>query len=160
MVLPLSQRSRVEKPGCVDISAKIIVSVPPPHLHHPCPALSPWRAMAADYPVILFYKYVAIVDPHTFAASQRALCTELGLKGRVLIAEEGINGTLAGPREAVDQYVATLRADERFADIEMKVSQGDAETFPKLVIKVRPEIVTLGAGPLAPDLHNHLSPED
>lgn len=116
--------------------------------------------MAADYPVILFYKYAAIADPHTFAASHRALCTELGLKGRVLIADEGINGTLAGPRDAVEQYVAALRTDERFTDIEIKLSQGDAETFPKLVIKVRPEIVTLGAGPLAPDLHNHLTPED
>jgi len=79
------------------------------------------------------------------------------LKGRILIATEGINGTLAGPRAAVDEYVAALRAEERFADIEMKVSPGDAQTFPKLVIKVRPEIVTLGAGPLVPNHDNHLS---
>ena len=78
----------------------------------------------------------------------------------MLIASEGINGTLAGPREAVDEYVARLRADARFADIEMKVSAGDAQTFPKLAVKVRPEIVTLGAGPLAPDLDNHLSPAE
>lgn len=116
--------------------------------------------MAADHPVILFYKYVAISDPRGFAAEQRALCARLGLKGRVLIAEEGINGTLAGRRDAVNEYVSVLRTDERFADIEIKASQGDEGTFPKLVIKVRPEIVTLGAGPLAPDLHNHLSPAD
>jgi UPF0176 protein len=61
----------------------------------------------------------------------------------------------------VEQYVAALRADERFADIEMKTSAGDAQTFPKLMIKVRPEIVTLGAGiPLTPDQDNHLSPEE
>ena len=60
----------------------------------------------------------------------------------------------------MDEYVAALRADERFADIGMKISAGDADTFPKLVVKVRPEIVTLGAGPLAPDQHNHLSPAD
>lgn len=116
--------------------------------------------MAADYPVILFYKYVAIADPQSFAAEQRTLCSGLGLKGRILIAEEGINGTMAGPRDAIDRYVEALRSDERFADIEIKLSPGDAQTFPKLVIKVRPEIVTLGVGPLAPDLHNHLSPED
>lgn len=114
--------------------------------------------MVADYPVILFYKYVALEAPDAFATMQRALCAELGLKGRVLIATEGINGTLAGSREAVDRYVATLRADERFADLEVKVSAGDASTFQRLVVKVRPEIVTLGAGPLAPDLNNHLSP--
>jgi UPF0176 protein len=112
------------------------------------------------WPVILFYKYVVIAEPESFAAAQRELCARLGLKGRILIAGEGINGTLAGPRAAVEEYVARLRADERFTDIEMKFSAGDAGTFPKLMVKVRPEIVTLGAGPLAPDLHNHLSPAE
>lgn len=117
-------------------------------------------APSADFPVILYYKYTVIADPAGFAATQRDLCTALGLKGRVLIAEEGINGTLAGPRAAIDQYVAALRSDERFADIEIKESPGDESAFPKLAVKVRPEIVTLGAGPLPPDLHNHLSPAD
>src|SRR5262245_12441144 len=116
--------------------------------------------MDAPYPVILFYKYVTIADPKKFSGDQRELCVRLGLKGRVLIASEGINGTLSGPRESVDGYMASLRADARFADIEFKISGGDAATFPKLVIKVRPEIVTLGAGPLEPDLHNHLTPEE
>lgn len=117
-------------------------------------------AERATWPVILFYKYVALTEPESFAAAQRALCSALGLKGRILIAGEGINGTLAGPRAAVDEYISALRADERFADIGMKVSDGNADTFPKLVVKVRPEIVTLGAGPLTPDQHNHLSPAD
>ena len=114
--------------------------------------------MTEAYPVILFYKYIPIADPQSFASSQKALCSALGLKGRILIAAEGINGTLAGPREAVDEYTAALRADERFSDIEFKISPGDVSTFPKLVIKVRAEIVTLGAGPLPADRHNHLSP--
>ncbi len=116
--------------------------------------------MSAAYAVILFYKYVTIDDPVGFTARQRDLCSALGLKGRVLIAGEGINGTLAGPDVAVQEYVVALRADARFADIEIKVSPGDERTFPKLVVKVRPEIVTLGAGPLAPDLDNHLTPAE
>ena len=117
--------------------------------------------MAEGYPVILFYKYVPISSPEEFAGSQRLLCAKLGLKGRILIACEGINGTLAGPRDAVDEYVIALRDDPRFADIEMKVTSGDADTFPKLVIKVRSEIVTLGAAmPLTADRDNHLSPAD
>jgi len=117
--------------------------------------------MSAEFPVILFYKYVAIAAPAGFVASQRELCSALGLKGRVLIATEGINGTLAGPRAAIDRYVAALRADDRFADIEIKTSEGDVDTFPRLMIKVRPEIVTLGADiPLTPDLDNHLSPAE
>lgn len=110
------------------------------------------------YPVILFYKYVALSEPETVAHAHRALCTDLGLKGRVLVATEGINGTLAGPRGAIDRYVAMLRTDERFTDIEIKESAGDESTFPKLSIKVRPEIVALGAGPLPADLDNHLTP--
>ena len=116
--------------------------------------------MQPIHPVILFYKYVALAEPESFAAAQREQCIALGLKGRILIAGEGINGTLAGSRAAVDEYVAALREDERFADIEMKVTEGNADTFPKLVVKVRPEIVTLGTGPLTPDQHNHLSPAD
>lgn len=112
------------------------------------------------WPVILFYKYVAIADPQQLAATQRELCVRLGLKGRVLIAEEGINGTLAGPAAAVSEYIATLHAAERFTDVSMKLSAGDAGTFPKLAIKVRPEIVTLGAGALSATQDNQLSPAE
>jgi UPF0176 protein len=117
--------------------------------------------MTAAFPVILFYKYVPVEDPEELAKAQRTLCSALGLKGRVLIAQEGINGTLAGPAEAMDRYISALREDRRFADLEIKVSDGDATTFPKLSVKVRPEIVTLGASvPLSPDRENHLSPAE
>lgn len=114
--------------------------------------------MSERWPVILFYKYGPIAEPESFAAAQRALCLQLGLKGRVLIASEGINGTLAGPADAVKEYTAALHAEARFADVAVKTSDGDAATFPKLVVKVRKEIVTLGAGALEPDQHNQLSP--
>ncbi|MFL6590018.1 MAG: rhodanese-related sulfurtransferase [Chthoniobacterales bacterium] len=112
------------------------------------------------YPVILFYKYVEISEPDVFATSQRALCESLELKGRVLIATEGINGTLAGPTDAIGQYIDKLKSDPRFNDIEIKLSDGDAATFPKLVVKVRREIVTLNAGPIPPDRENHLNPSE
>jgi UPF0176 protein len=112
------------------------------------------------YPVILFYKYVDILDAQIFARQQRTLCESLGLKGRILIAAEGINGTLAGPADRVDDYVSALKRDPRFADIEIKISAGDAGTFPRLVVKVRPEIVTLSAGAIPADQQNHLSPAE
>ena len=112
------------------------------------------------WPVILFYKYVPIADPEAFATEQRALCVRLGLKGRVLIATEGINGTLAGAPEAVDEYTAALHADARFSDVGFKVSGGDENTFPKLVVKVRREIVTLGAGALTANQENQLAPAE
>jgi UPF0176 protein len=114
--------------------------------------------MAEAFPVILFYRYVDIADPPAFAATQRELCAELELKGRVLIATEGINGTIAGSRGAVERYMEALRQDARFSDITFKLSAGDVGTFPKLVVKVRREIVTLNAGDLPPDRDNHLSP--
>lgn len=114
--------------------------------------------MTEAFPVILFYKYVEVADPAAFAAAQRELCSDLRLKGRVLIAPEGINGTLAGPRGAIDRYTEALQQDVRFSGITFKFSAGNAGTFPKLVVKVRKEIVTLNAGELAPDRDNQLSP--
>jgi UPF0176 protein len=114
--------------------------------------------MTETLPVILFYKYVDLADPDELATVQRELCAELGLKGRVLIATEGINGTLAGPKVGIEQYCAAVRSDARFTDITFKGSAGDAGTFPKLVVKVRKEIVTLNAGELRPDQDNQLTP--
>ena len=110
--------------------------------------------------VILFYKYVAVVQPEDFAAEQRAFCVSLGLKGRLLISAEGINGTLAGPPSAVEEYIAALRRDARFADMDFKRSRGDANTFPKLAVKARREIVTLGLPDLPPSHENQLPPAE
>jgi predicted sulfurtransferase len=97
--------------------------------------------------IILFYKYVTIVDPVAEQTRQRSLCTELGLKGRIILGTEGINGTLGGSEEAVASYLAVMRADERFADIDFKESLGGAEHFPKLKVMVKREIVNLGIDP-------------
>ncbi len=94
--------------------------------------------------VLLYYKYVQIDEPESFVKAHRQLCESLGLKGRILVAEEGINGTVAGDSEATERYQEVLKADPRFADMEFKISHGDATTFPKLMIKARKEIVTLG----------------
>ena len=117
--------------------------------------------MEEVYPVILFYKYVGIDEPVKFVEAQRALCEMLGLKGRILIATEGINGTLAGPCDSIERYVSGLKSDARFADIEIKTSAGDKNTFPRLLVKTRAEIVTLkGCEDIAPDRDNHLSPAE
>jgi UPF0176 protein len=99
-----------------------------------------------EYVVILFYKFVALEDPEGFRAAQRKLVKELGMKGRMLIAKEGINGTFEGPREAIEQYKGALRANPLFADLKFKESAGTGKAFTKIDIKVRPEVVTLGAG--------------
>ncbi len=99
----------------------------------------------SDHLVLLYYRYTRIEDPASFAESQRALCRDLGLKGRIIVAEEGINGTVSGPDEACGAYQSALQKDPRFAGMPFKLSRGPAGAFPKLSVKVRPEIVTLGA---------------
>ncbi len=102
--------------------------------------------MSTPYTIILFYAFVDIKNPEELRLSQRALCERLGLKGRILLAEEGINATLEGTNEAIEEYKKELTRDARFADIAFKTSTGTGNAFPKLVVKVRKEIVTLGAG--------------
>ena len=93
------------------------------------------------YQVLLFYKYVNITDPDTLADTLRALATELSLTGRVIIAEEGINGTLEGEVASTEIFAEKFLENPLFSDVSVKRSEGTGEAFPKLSIKVREEIV-------------------
>jgi UPF0176 protein len=99
-----------------------------------------------NYQVLLFYKYVTIENPTELMDQQRALWEQLGFKGRMIIASEGLNGTLEGSVEQVSEYIREMQKDERFSDIHWKKSAGSGETFPKISIKVRDEIVSLHLG--------------
>ncbi len=94
--------------------------------------------------IVLFYKYIDIQYPGQIQKWQRQLCEELGLKGRVLIAHEGINATLGGNASGIERYVAAMKAHPLFADVDFKYSDGGSEDFPRLRITVRPEIVNSG----------------
>ncbi len=118
-----------------------------------------------NYQILLYYKYVHITDPKSLMDEQRKLCEELGLKGRIIIAEEGLNGTVEGTREATEKYIREVSRDERFGDINWKKSEGNGDAFKKLSIKVRDEIVTTGIknkdfGPLAKKTGKYLSAEE
>ena len=95
--------------------------------------------------VILFYKFTPLADPEAVRMWQYALADSLGLTGRVLISPHGINGTLGGDIDALKRYVRVTREYSGFRGTEIKWSSGGAEDFPKLVVKVRDEIVTFGA---------------
>lgn len=96
------------------------------------------------YRVLLYYKFVPINDPVAFAAEHESLCRSLGLLGRILIASEGINGTVSGTAAACDAYMTSLWAMPGFADIEFKVDDAAEHAFKKLFVRVRDEIITLG----------------
>lgn len=95
------------------------------------------------YRILLYYKYVPLEDPEAFAESHRQLCTDIGLKGRIIVASEGINGTVSGTIEQTDAYMDTMKADPRFADMEYKVDAYHQHAFKKLIVRVKAEIVLL-----------------
>ncbi|WP_198949188.1 oxygen-dependent tRNA uridine(34) hydroxylase TrhO [Lottiidibacillus patelloidae] len=119
--------------------------------------------MKMDYQVLLYYKYVPIEDPEAFKEEHRALCEEIGLMGRILVAEEGMNGTVSGTIEQTEKYMQVMHEDSRFADMPFKIEASEGHAFKKLKIKVKPEIVNLS---LEEDLNpnektgKHLSPKE
>ncbi|MFI5271152.1 MAG: rhodanese-related sulfurtransferase [Candidatus Saccharimonadales bacterium] len=94
--------------------------------------------------ILLFYKFTPLSDPEAVRLWQRALCEQLNLKGRILIAEHGINGTVGGEIDDLKEYVKITKQYKQFKGIQFKWSEGKREDFPKLIVKVRPEIVTFG----------------
>ncbi len=99
--------------------------------------------MAKEYRVLLYYKYTPIAEADIFAENHLAFCKEAGLKGRILIAEEGINGTVSGTVAQTQAYIDHMNADPRFADITYKIDAADGHTFRKMFVRYRPEIVSL-----------------
>lgn len=93
--------------------------------------------------IILYYKFQPVADPEAVRLWQRALCEKLGLKGRILISQHGINGTVGGDIDDLKTYVRETK--QYFTDTQFKWSEGRREHFPKLQVKVRPEIVSFGA---------------
>lgn len=95
--------------------------------------------------ILLFYIFTPLADPEAIRLWQRALCEQHNLKGRILIAEHGINGTVGGDIKALKAYIKATKSYTPFKRIVFKWSEGGSDHFPKLIVKVRPEIVTFGA---------------
>ncbi len=97
-----------------------------------------------EYTILLFYKYTPIDNPEKLRDEQRAICEKLELKGRIIVASEGINVTVEGKTENTEKYLEEYFKDPRFAGTHIKRSPGIGDAFPKLSVKARKEIVTLG----------------
>lgn len=107
------------------------------------PFLFKMPSSSTEWNILLYYQYVPIQYPEKFAKEHLQFCKSLGLKGRILVAAEGINGTVGGPKEATDEYIRIMRQDERFKNTDFKISVGQAGTFKKMFVRARPELVTL-----------------
>lgn len=106
--------------------------------------------MNKEYQILLYYKYVTVPSPKVEMDLQRKLCEKLQLKGRIILANEGINGTLEGSFENTEKYIQEMEKSKLFSGISYKKSEGNGHAFPKLRVKVRPEIVTSGFPNLNP----------
>lgn len=100
------------------------------------------------YTVILFYKFSRIKNPGKFRDQQRKIAEGFGLKGRMLVAPEGVNATFEGTAKNIKGYVKKLKSLAVFKDVVFKQSVGNGKAFTKLMVKTRPETVTLGVGDL------------
>lgn len=115
------------------------------------------------YQVLLYYQYVEIEDPETFAKSHLKFCKSLDLKGRILVANEGINGTVSGTYEQTEIYMKEMKKDPRFETMVFKIDETDKHAFKKMHVRHRKELVTLR---LEDDVNpneltgKHLSPKE
>ncbi|HEY8101104.1 MAG TPA: sulfurtransferase [Burkholderiaceae bacterium] len=96
-----------------------------------------------SYVNIAAYKFITFDDTEAKRPQFLALCNKLGLKGTILLTPEGINLFLAGLREPIDQFLAWLRSDPRFADIPVKESYSEEQPFGKMLVKLKREIITM-----------------
>lgn len=97
-----------------------------------------------DLRVILFYKFVKIEKPDIFRKQHLKFCKNLGVLGRVLVSEEGINGSVSGTKEQIEAYKKHLLEDSRFEGIVYKEDPVIEIPFTKMKVKYRKEIVTFG----------------
>ncbi len=102
--------------------------------------------------VYALYKFVTLEDFGSIRHPLRDLMVKLEVRGTILLAKEGINGTISGKREDMDTVIAWLRSDERLSDLEYKVSEHTEQPFHRTKVKLKQEIVTMGHDEIDPNL--------
>jgi len=104
-----------------------------------------------EYVVYALYKFVSLPDYRELRKPLRDLLIKLDVKGTLLLAEEGINGTISGQKENMDTIIAWLKADPRLSDLEIKESRHKEQPFHRTKVKLKKEIVTMGIEGIDPN---------
>lgn len=115
------------------------------------------------YRILLYYHYVDIEYPEEVRDAQFKFCEENNLKGRIIIAHEGINGTVSGTIEDTQKYIDFMNNHPMFKSMPFKIDMHDSHAFPRLRVRVRPELVNLSLDKDIDPLEttgNHLKPEE
>ncbi len=94
--------------------------------------------------ILLFYIFRPLSDPAAISLWQRELCERLDLRGRIIVAPQGINGTVGGEVESLIEYIKNTKSYPNFKTIDFKWSVGHRDDFPRLKVKVRDEVVAFG----------------
>ena len=100
--------------------------------------------------VAALYKFANLADPTSLQASLKRVCGDAGVRGTLIIAHEGINGTIAGSREAIDIVLGHLRRLPGLANLEHKETLAAEPPFYRLKVRVKREIVTMGVEGIDP----------
>lgn len=114
------------------------------------------------YVVAALYKFANLSNFKEMISPLKALCDKYNVKGTLLLAEEGINGTIAGSRQGIDGVLTYLRSDDRLKDLEHKESHADEQPFYRMKVRPKKEIVTLGVPGINPNkkVGQYVKPED
>lgn len=117
------------------------------------------------YQTLLYYCYSRIEDAEQFASDHLQFCKSLNLVGRIIVADEGLNGTVSGTAESCEIYMDTLHADPRFSNIDFKIDDVEEPSFIKMHCRYKSEIVHSGLrdpGIINPEKKTgiHLEPAD
>lgn len=91
--------------------------------------------------ILLYYKFTPLADPEAVKLWQRALCDSLNLRGRILVSQHGLNGTVGGDINDLKAYVKATKQYANFKGIAFKWSEGGREDFPRLSVRTRRELV-------------------
>ena len=115
-----------------------------------------------DIIVAALYRFVTLDDYHALREPLLRFCLDRDVRGTLLLAREGINGTIAGTREAIDAVLSHLRADPRLAALEAKESVDSAQPFYRMKVKLKKEIVTMGVEGVDPNavVGTYVKPQD
>ena len=120
------------------------------------------RLAVSKIVVAALYKFAKLPDYKELQPGLLDFCIEQKIKGTLLLAEEGINGTVAGSRESIDALISYLKSDSRLVDLEHKESFSDDMPFYRMKVKLKKEIVTLGVKGIDPNykVGKYVSPKD
>jgi len=112
--------------------------------------------------VAALYKFVEIDDLHSLQSNLYEICEKNNIMGTILIANEGINGTISGKTNEINQTISLLKSDKRFANIEIKYSSTNKQPFHRMKVRLKKEIVTIGLPEINPNkkVGTYVKPDD